>query len=44
MVQPAGSQIIDESTNVIVELIFRDRLVDDGLEVWRPIPWAKRKY
>jgi hypothetical protein len=42
MAKSAGGQIINKCANVIMQLIFCNGLVDDGLEVGRAITRAKR--
>jgi hypothetical protein len=41
--ETAGGQVINESSHVIVQLIFCDGFIDDCLKMWWPVAWPKRK-
>lgn len=43
MAQSSHGQIINNCTNVVVQLVFCDGFIDDGLEMRRPVARAKRE-
>jgi hypothetical protein len=44
VIEAPGGKVINESTNVIMQLILCNGFIDDSLEMGGPISWPKWKY